>query len=204
MEPGGTYWVARGGTLIALRVGTQPAAEAGFRIIGAHTDSPNLRIKPSPDLRREGCLQLGVEAYGGLLDYTWLDRDLGLTGEVAVRGDGSGPPVEMRLVRIDTPILRIPSLAIHLNRGLRKEGLKLNRQQHLPPILGLGETGGRGRQRGRGDAAAARRGRGPRGATRSSSSLARGRSRPTWRTPSTQTGSIVTSPGICHISAPGR
>ena len=133
---GDERYLVRGGTVLAFRVGSAPAVEGGFRLIGAHTDSPNLRIKPVPDVRAQGYQQLGVETYGGLLDYTWLDRDLGMAGGVVIREEGA---LTTRLVRIDTPILRIPSLAIHLNREVREKGLKLNAQTHLQPVLGLSD-----------------------------------------------------------------
>jgi len=136
---GDMRYLIRGGTILAFRLGSAPAAEHGFRLIGAHTDSPNLRIKPNPDVQSQGYNQLGVETYGGLLDYTWLDRDLGMAGGVVVRGDKG--ELKTRLVRFDSPILRIPSLAIHLNRGVRDKGLKLNAQKHLQPLLGLSEEG---------------------------------------------------------------
>lgn len=107
LEPGRGYFVSRGGAFVAFRVGTEPAAEAGFRIVGAHTDSPNLRIKPQPDVRKEGYLQLGVEVYGGALLYTWLDRDLGLAGRVALRSEKAGG-LETRLVSIGRPIRASP------------------------------------------------------------------------------------------------
>ncbi len=141
LSAGGGYYLVRGGSLLAFRVGTSPAAEGGFRLLGAHTDSPNLRVKPVADLTREGVRQLGVETYGGLLSYTWLDRDLGLAGSVVLAAEAPGGLLETRLVRVDRPILRVPSLAIHLNREVRKDGLKLNDQKHLPPVLGL-ETEG--------------------------------------------------------------
>ncbi len=134
LEAGGGYCVVRGGALVAFRVGARPAAEAGLRLIGAHTDSPNLRVKPAPDVVKEGYRQLAVEVYGGALTHTWLDRDLGLAGQVVLK---AGRGVESKLLHIARPILRIPSLAIHLNRNVREEGLKLNDQQHLVPILGL-------------------------------------------------------------------
>jgi aspartyl aminopeptidase len=134
---GDARYLIRGGTVLAFRVGSVPAVEGGFRLIGAHTDSPNLRIKPVPDVSTHGYQQLGIETYGGLLDYTWLDRDLGLAGGVVIR-DGEGA-LTTRLVRVDQPILRIPSLAIHLNREVREKGLKLNAQTHLQPILGLAD-----------------------------------------------------------------
>ncbi|MEZ4272949.1 MAG: M18 family aminopeptidase, partial [Myxococcota bacterium] len=115
LEIGAGYYVVRGGALVGFVVGEMPAAEAGFRLIGAHTDSPNLRIKPIADVHNKGYRQLGVEVYGGALTYTWLDRDLGLAGEVMLRGEGSAE-ITTKLLRIDEPIARIPSLAIHLNR----------------------------------------------------------------------------------------
>lgn len=138
LEAGRGYTVERGGALVAFRIGTEAPSEAGFRIVGAHTDSPNLRIKPQPDFGKEGYLQLGVETYGGLLQYTWLDRDLGLAGRVMLKGEGAGI-IEPRLVRIDRPLLRIASLAIHLDREVNKKGLNLNEQNHLPPLLGLAQ-----------------------------------------------------------------
>lgn len=134
IAPGDRRFAVLGGSIVAFRAGTHPAAEAGFRLLGAHTDSPNLRIKPQPDVHRHGYHQLGVETYGGLLTYTWLDRDLGLAGTVAVR---EGDVIRERLIRIDRAMLLIPSLAIHLNRTVRKDGLKLNDQKHLPPILAV-------------------------------------------------------------------
>ncbi len=139
---GDARFVVRGGTVLAFRVGARPAAEAGFRVIGAHTDSPNLRVKPNGDLEAHGYRQLGVEAYGGLLAYTWLDRDLGLAGSVVLRDDAAPGRMTTRLVRIDRPILRIPALAIHLDREVNSVGLKLDFQKHLPPVWGLASAGG--------------------------------------------------------------
>lgn len=136
LEAGKGYFVHRGGALLAFRTGLEPAAEAGFRLLGAHTDSPNLRIKPQPDVRAEGYAQLGVEVYGGVLTHTWLDRDLGLAGRVMIAGEAPGQ-VETRLVKVDRPLLRIPALAIHLDREVVTKGLVLNSQRHLPPLLGL-------------------------------------------------------------------
>lgn len=132
---GGRHLVVRDGTLVAWHTpdGADPAA--GFRIIGAHTDSPNLRIRPRPDTASAGWRQLGVEVYGGALLNSWLDRDLGLSGRVAVR-DGDG--VSTRLVRVDRPLLRIPQLAIHLDRGVNADGLRLNPQEHLNPVWATG------------------------------------------------------------------
>ncbi len=143
LEAGGGYYVVRGGSITAFRVGTGAPHEVGFRLTGAHTDSPNLRVKPIANVTASGWLQLGVETYGGLLDYTWLDRDLGLAGSVRLREPGGR--VTRRLVRVDRPILRIPSLAIHLNREIRDGGLKLNAQKHLPPLMALAPSGADGK-----------------------------------------------------------
>lgn len=130
----GARFVVRDGAVIAWVDGSDPAA--ALRIIGAHTDSPNLRVRPRPDTGAAGFRQLGVEVYGGALVNSWLDRDLGLAGRVALRaGDG----VEHRLVRSDGPVLRVPQLAIHLDRAIADQGLRLDRQAHLTPVWGLGD-----------------------------------------------------------------
>jgi aspartyl aminopeptidase len=139
VEPGGRYYVARGGTSLAAWVtGAEPLERSGLRIIGAHTDSPTLRLKPDPAIALNGYRQLGVEVYGGPLLETWTDRDLGLAGRVVVSAGGG---IESRLLRIDRPIARIPQLAIHLNREANEKGLQLNRETHLPPIIGLEREG---------------------------------------------------------------
>jgi aspartyl aminopeptidase len=128
-------YVVRGGTLVAWSTPTGWGPETGFRLVGAHTDSPNLRVKPRPDTGSVGYRQLGVEIYGGVLLNSWLDRDLGLSGRVTLRGP-DGP--EVRLFHVDRPLLRIPQLAIHLDREINERGLKLNKQTHLSPLWGLG------------------------------------------------------------------
>ena len=132
---GGRGYVVRGGSLVAWALDRQPAGTP-FRVIGAHTDSPNLRVKPNPDAGTVGYRQVAVEVYGGALLNSWLDRDLGLSGRVVVRGP-DGP--DARLVRVDRPLLRVPQLAIHLDREIGEKGLKLNPQQHLSPVWGLGD-----------------------------------------------------------------
>ncbi len=132
----GRRYVVRGGSLIAWVLSDPAQMDHGFQLVGAHTDSPNLRVKPRPDTGRAGYRQLGVEVYGGVLLNSWLDRDLGLSGRVAVRRGPTTTSVE--LVRIDRPLLRIPQLAIHLDRGVNENGLVLNPQQHLAPVWGLG------------------------------------------------------------------
>lgn len=106
-----------------------------LRLVGAHSDSPGLRVKPRPDAGTAGWRQLGVEVYGGALVNSWLDRDLGLSGRVALN-DADGSRVE--LLRIDDPVLRVPQLAIHLDREITSKGLHLDRQRHLTPVWGVG------------------------------------------------------------------
>lgn len=138
----GLWYSASGGSLTAWCVGGRHGPRSGFRIVGAHTDSPNLRVKPNPDLRRAGCGQIGVEVYGSALVNSWLDRDLGVAGRLAVRDSAGGAAA--RLVRIDGPWLRIPQLAIHLDRDIDERGLRLNRQLHLSPIWTLDPGSGTG------------------------------------------------------------
>jgi aspartyl aminopeptidase len=132
---GGRYVTVDGGSLFAWVIPQGSAPDAPFRLLGAHTDSPTLRVKPRPDTGRVGVRQLGVEVYGGALLNSWLDRDLGLAGRVVVRSP-DGPLV--RLIRVHRPVLRVPQLAIHLDRNIREDGLKLDPQQHLVPIWSLG------------------------------------------------------------------
>jgi len=129
---GGKY-VLRGGAIIAWYVPEGAEPHTPFRIIGAHTDSPNLRVKPLPDTGAHGWRQVAVEIYGGPLLNSWLDRDLGLAGRLSLR-DGS-----TRLVDVGRPLLRVPQLAIHLDRSVN-DGLKLDKQRHLQPVWGLGDA----------------------------------------------------------------
>jgi len=133
----GRYSFAHGGSSVFAFVIPDAKRIDGFRIVGAHTDSPNLRLKPNPEYKKEGYAQLGVEVYGGVLLNSWLDRDLSLAGRVFVR---DGDRVESRLVRFTKPMLRVAQLAIHLDRDVN-DGLKLNRQDHLAPIFGLASDG---------------------------------------------------------------
>lgn len=131
-EPGQRVYVTRStGSIIALQLGQQPPCEAGFCIIGAHTDSPNLRLRPKFDVRAQGHALLSVEPYGSPLLHTWLDRDLALAGSVVVAGCG---PV---LIRINDAIARVSSLAVHLNRNVNSDGLKLEKQNQLRPSIAL-------------------------------------------------------------------
>lgn len=127
----GRYYVLRGGSVAAWALPEGAEAARGWRIAGAHTDSPNLRVKPCPDGGRAGLRQLGVEVYGGVLLNSWLDRDLALAGRAFVR---AGRATEERLFLLASPLLRVPQLAIHLNREISTDGLLLNPQVHLNPL----------------------------------------------------------------------
>ncbi len=136
LAPGTRGYIVRNeGSLVAFEVGAVTPAEGGFRILAAHTDSPNLRLKPRADHTRNGYRQLAVEVYGGVLLHTWLDRDLSLAGRVSVQSDAGR--VETVLLDFARPLLRVPNLAIHLYREISQEGLKLNPQKHLAPVMGL-------------------------------------------------------------------
>lgn len=132
---GGRRYRRAGGSLVAWD-DTHVDLTSGFRIVGAHTDSPNLRLKPRPDRVRHGFRQAGVEVYGGVLLNSWLDRDLGLSGRCFVNREEG---VEEHLVLIDRPVARLPQLAIHLDREVN-QGLRLDPQAHLWPVLGLGSA----------------------------------------------------------------
>ena len=121
-------YMAIDGALVAWKIGERLAP---LRIIGGHTDSPNFRIQPSPDAQSSGWSQLGVEIYGGVLVNSWLDRDLGLAGRVI---DDNG--VET-LFCVNSPLARIPQLAIHLDREVNERGLLLDRHQHTVPVWGV-------------------------------------------------------------------
>ena len=139
LKAGDRCYVVRGGSsIIAFIVGSQPAATTGLRIIGAHTDSPGLRLKPKPAEDNAGMVRLGVEVYGGPILATFADRDLSLAGRVNVRVPGG---FETRLIRFDEPLLRLPNLAIHMNREVNESGLKFNKQTELPLLLGVSEDG---------------------------------------------------------------
>jgi aspartyl aminopeptidase len=145
LTPGGRHYVVRGGSsIIAFIVGSRPAADAGLRLIGAHTDSPGLRLKPKPAEDVAGMVRLGVEVYGGPILATFADRDLSLAGRVNVRVPGG---FETRLVRFAEPLLRLPNLAIHMNREVNENGLKFNKQTELPLLLGVSEDGSKAEAR---------------------------------------------------------
>ncbi|KAJ5712741.1 Aspartyl aminopeptidase [Penicillium malachiteum] len=132
-KPGGRYYLTRNTTtLVAFAIGQKWKPGNSIAMIGAHTDSPVLRVKPVSKKGGEGFIQVGVEAYGGGIWHTWFDRDLGVAGRVMTRAsDGS---IVQKLVKVDRPILRIPTLAIHLDR---QETFSFNKETQLFPIAGL-------------------------------------------------------------------
>ena len=133
----GKYYVTKNDSaLFAFVVGKGSPAEKGFKIIGAHTDSPSFRIKPNPEITSEDTyVKLNTEVYGGPILNTWLDRPLAVAGRVTLKGENLLNPLT-KLVNINRPILIIPNLAIHMNREVNK-GVELNRQKDTLPLLSL-------------------------------------------------------------------
>ena len=120
-----------GSSIVAFAIGKKWRPGNPISMIGAHTDSPCLRIKPISKKQTDGFLQVGVETYGGGLWHTWFDRDLSLAGRVMVKTERG---IEQRLVKVDRPLLRIPSLAVHLDR---QTPFEFNKETQLLPIAGL-------------------------------------------------------------------
>ncbi len=134
LKAGGRHYAVRGGSsLIAFVLGGGKLEKAGYAVVGAHTDSPGLRLKPRAAHAADGLLRLGVEVYGGPILATFADRDLSLAGRVSVRQDGGHAT---RLLRFEQPLVRLPNLAIHMNREVNEQGLKFNKQTELPLLFG--------------------------------------------------------------------
>ena len=129
------YWIKNGSTVIAFTAG-KDSADAGIRLVGAHTDSPNLAVKPNPHLLKGGCHQLSVDVYGGVLLNPWFDRDLSLAGRVTYLSNNGS--VDSCLIDFRRAIAVIPSLAIHLDREANKSR-SINPQTDLPPVLSLAD-----------------------------------------------------------------
>ena len=132
---GGTRrYLVQDGTVIAWHLPQEATAATPVRILAAHTDSPVLKVKPRPDTGKAGWQQVGVEVYGGPLWNSWLDRDLGLAGRLVLL-DGTSV-----LVNTGRPLLRVPQVAPHLDRNVNQHGLKLDPQEHLLPVWGIGDV----------------------------------------------------------------
>ena len=136
LKRGGKYFFTRNASsVVAFAVGEKYEPGAGFAIVGAHTDSPCPKLKPVSAVRKGGFLGVGVQTYGGGLWHTWFDRDLSVAGRVMLRRGKDGGRTTHELVRVDRPIMRIPTLAIHLDRNVNADGFKPNAETHLAPLL---------------------------------------------------------------------
>lgn len=137
LELGGKYYVTKNqSALVAFEVGNGNVAEHGFKLIGAHTDSPGFKIKPNADMKVEkSYVKLNTEVYGGPIINTWFDRPLGLAGRVTLASNNPLKPIN-KIVNINKPVMIIPNLAIHMNREVNN-GVKINAQKDTMPLLTL-------------------------------------------------------------------
>ena len=135
LKKGGKYYVIKNDSaVIAFEIGIGEIEKDGFRLIGAHTDSPGFRIKPNPEMLVEGqYLKLNTEVYGGPILSTWFDRPLSIAGRVMLRGENAFKP-KVKLIDVNKPILIIPNLAIHMNRNIN-EGYSYNKQKDTLPLM---------------------------------------------------------------------
>lgn len=139
LEPGSKHYIVRNGSsIVAFIVGSNDLAESGLRLVGAHTDSPCLMIKPQPDLDKSGYSQLAVEVYGGALLNPWFDRDLSVAGRLVYKNAKGN--LQQKLVNFEQPMAVIPSLAIHLDREANK-GRTVNPQTDITPVIGISSGG---------------------------------------------------------------
>ncbi len=130
------YVTKNDSSIYAFHIGTLPLAEAGFRMICAHCDSPTFRIKPNAEMLCEGgMVKLNTEVYGGPIMSTWFDRPLTLAGRVIVKGNDMLSPKTL-LMHVKRPLLQISNLAIHFNRQVN-DGVKLSKQKDVLPLLGM-------------------------------------------------------------------
>ena len=136
IKKGGKYFLKKSSsTIIAFTVGEDFDVKNGFKIFGAHTDSPCFRIKPNPEIITENVVRLNTEVYGGPILSTWFDRPLSIAGRVIVKGEDSFFPRTVK-IRIDEPLLTIPNLAIHQNREVNN-GVKIDKQNDVLPVISL-------------------------------------------------------------------
>ncbi|PAV21026.1 aspartyl aminopeptidase [Pyrrhoderma noxium] len=135
LKPGGKYYFTRNqASLLAFTLPQNWKPGSGVSIVATHVDSPNLRIRPVSKRSSQGYLQVGVETYGGGIWHSWLDRDLSVAGRVVTADSNGG--FSSKLIKIDRPIIRIPTLAIHLDRNVN-DSFKFNQETEMVPILGL-------------------------------------------------------------------
>ena len=134
VKPGGKYFVVKNATAVfAFVAGTAPLAEAGVRIISAHTDSPCFKLKPNCEIYGDGgVVSLNVEKYGGAIMYTWFDRPLSIAGRVVLRTADSLWPDSL-VIDLQDPVATIPHLAIHFNRAVN-DGNPLSVQKDMKPV----------------------------------------------------------------------
>ena len=136
IKKGGKYFLKKSSsTIIAFTVGEDFDVKNGFKIFGAHTDSPCFRIKPNPEMVTENVVRLNTEVYGGPILSTWFDRPLSIAGRVIVKGENSFFPRTVK-IKIDEPLLTIPNLAIHQNREVNN-GVKIDKQNDVLPVISL-------------------------------------------------------------------
>ncbi len=135
LKKGGKYFITNNSSsFIAFELGTGDIIKEGFRLIGSHTDSPTFKVKPHPEISVENSyIKLNTEMYGGAIASTWFDRELSLAGRVSIKTDNPLKPEE-KLVNIDKDLLTIPSLCIHMNRGINEKS-SINKQKDVLPIL---------------------------------------------------------------------
>ena len=136
IKKGGKYFLKKSSsTIIAFTVGEDFDVKNGFKIFGAHTDSPCFRIKPNPEIITENVVRLNTEVYGGPILSTWFDRPLSIAGRVIVKGENSFFPRTVK-IKMDEPLLTIPNLAIHQNREVNN-GVKIDKQNDVLPVISL-------------------------------------------------------------------
>ena len=136
IKKGGKYFFKKSSsTIIAFTVGENFDVKKGFKIFGAHTDSPCFRIKPNPEIVTENIVRLNTEVYGGPILSTWFDRPLSIAGRVIVKGEDPFFPKTVN-IKIDEPLLTIPNLAIHQNREVNN-GVKIDKQNDILPVISL-------------------------------------------------------------------
>jgi len=134
IKPGGKYYTKRSGTAIIAFSINESAPTEGIRIIAAHSDAPTFRIKPQPEMVTDNKLiRLNTETYGGAILHTWMDRPLSAAGRVVVKSDNPMHPTK-KIIDFEKPIGIIPSLAIHMDRGIN-ENMSLNKQTDMPLLI---------------------------------------------------------------------